>query len=218
MNYSKGKVVFDFCDTIYNGQSLDDFVSHTAKKRVIIGRIIITLKRVLFHTRLSSLVYYLTKKDINKFLDMLVFLGFIKSELQTIGESFAEENKEKLRVKAISLLRCEGNDVIISSGGLHYYIVPFLKGFRSDIIVLSAEFYFFGSWCTGVLKRSNLREEKVTELERLGVKEVLKVFTDDISDLPLLNMAHHKIIVAKSDATTIPDWVTDERFSYIDLR
>ena len=210
-------VLVDFCETIAKFQTLDPFLEYIIKKehsqryRWICNSVVINMcaviTRILQH---MGITYYAYKHLLVKQLH-----GLSVSTIAGYGRKYYQEKiKDNLIVPIVELLQelqKEQYRIIILSGGAEFYIRCFADeiGIKD---VLTAEFEFAGTVCTGRIKNECLSEDKVTLLkeyiEKRKIKGVFSIgVSDSRSDTPMLSLCERQIIVSHHKHQS---WITND--------
>jgi len=197
--------VFDFCDTIYNGQSLNDFINYYAKKKLLIK---IYLKLLNFFNSHGIL-----RPDINKALQLKVFRGLSKNSYENICKNFyndiIKKNFNRQIVTKILEAKNDGFHVLILSGGLDDYIKYIKSDFLIDNIIAN-KMVFNNDICSGNIDSPECLG--IGKLDRFNLEYSIDkhdyfdslFYTDHFSDSVLFPIFKKNIIVTKEN--NIPIW------------
>ena len=208
--------LFDFCDTIVSFQTANAFVEY-AIYRFKSRRVFYSLYKLVNKTKLiSGFYYFFIGHGASKRIPVLFLKGIEKNELERIAHDFYNERiRPKFIIpvlEQIKKLQVEGNTTIIVSGGYSIYIEYFAKEYGIDC-VLANEILFRNNRCAGKYGEECMGRNKVARLASLlPLNEIdyLKswAFTDDKSDIPLLELVQNRVVVSKG---AHQDWVDDNR-------
>lgn len=200
--------VFDFCETLIQFQTADAFINFvyekTRSKRM---RRIEKEKNLFYKLGIPRLLNRFSgmweKKSLNKKWRLYELRGFGERELNELARRFYHERLQPAFIEPVlSQLqdkKKEGYVVGIVSGGFDLYIRHFAADYGVDFILASTIGFKQGK-CTGRLVGPDcMREQKVTEIQRLypvPPEESLS-YSDSFSDLPILLWAAKGVVVSK---------------------
>ena len=197
--------LFDFCDTIVSFQTANAFVEY-AIYRFKSRRVFYLLYKLVNKTKLiSSFYYFFIGHGASKRIPLLFLKGIEKNELERIAHDFYIERIRPNFIipvlEQIKKLQAEGNTTIIVSGGYSIYIVYFAKEYGIDC-VLANEILYRKNRCAGKYGEECMGRNKVARLASfLPLNEIDYLrswaFTDDKSDVPLLELVQNKVVVSK---------------------
>ena len=179
--------VFDFDNTIYDGESsIDFFLFCLTKKPSLIKYLPLVIK--------MAILYKLKKLPLNKLTEVAYKVMNIVIENEANYEKFIKEfwriNKKKLRLDFLKMIKNE--DVIISAtpklllnGISDYFNTSNIYGTEFDFKNKESLYICYGE------NKLTLLKEKYPDLH------IDEVYTDSYSDLPLINQADKAYIVNK---------------------
>lgn len=182
--------VYDFDNTIYDGESIVDFFLFCMKKKpnltLYFPRVIYTL--VLYKLRLLSIekFYKLASKLSSAALSN-------KEYLDDFVKEFWKKNHRKLKPKYVNMLTSK--DVIITGSPR-----LLMLGIMNELAVLPeniicSEF----NLDTGCFEFICLRENKVAVFKEKYPKEKINNFyTDSLNDIPMMRLAKNSYLVKKN--------------------
>ena len=177
--------VYDFDNTIYNGESTVDFFLFCLKKK----KSLIKYLPLVFYT---AILYKIRVLSIEKLLKAASKMTseFINSneDFNKLATEFWSLNEKKLKSGYLSKLN--SSDVIITASPrfLMEAILPTLK--ISDAIC--SEF----DTNTGQFEFANFKENKVIAFKRKYPNEkIINFYTDSLNDSPLIEMAENSFLV-----------------------
>jgi HAD superfamily phosphoserine phosphatase-like hydrolase len=183
--------VFDFDNTIYDGESSFDFFKFCIRKKLSLVKHMPKVAAMLLKYKTSRV----SRAEVMDFASqMLVVLAENESGLKTTLKQFWAENRNKLKPSILSLVS-EG-DVIISASPSFIFdeIRNDLGG--ADIISTQVDIkqMKITSLCYG--------ENKVTEFKnRYGQIRPDNYYTDNLNDTPMLALAERAWLVSGSKIT-----------------
>lgn len=198
-------VIFDFCDTLVEGQTADPFLR----------RVLVEANRQPL-VNLTEGVQYLRKRlplwipGSRKKQLIASLKGLSREKLESISAAYAAETLiPSLKADPVQHLRKaveSENHVLIISGGFTCNIKDFLtlQGLP-HVPVIANEFEIRSGKLTGNLKASDcLGVEKIRRLNQYLKNSSfaptrIKVYSDHVSDLPLFAYADEKVIVVSRD-------------------
>lgn len=177
--------LYDFDNTIYDGESTVDFFLFCLKKK----KNLIKYLPLVFYT---AILYKMKVLSIEK---LLKAASKMTSEFVNSNENFDKLAKEfwclkEKKLKPNYLSKLNSSDVIITAAPqfLIEAILPTLK--ISDAIC--SEF----DTNTGQFEFANFRENKVIAFKRKYPDEkIINFYTDSLNDLPLIEMAENSFLV-----------------------
>lgn len=181
--------VYDFDNTIYDGESLVDFFVFCMKKKPsliwYLPLLIYTL--VLYKFRLLSIpkIYKLSSKISSVAISN-------KDHIDELVEQFWKKNRSKLKPKFLEMLTAE--DVIITGSPriLIFGIISELKVLPSNVICSEFDLN------TGCFEFICLRENKVGAFtKKYSEAHIENFYTDSLNDIPMMRLAKHSYLVKK---------------------
>lgn len=200
MTKNKDLIVFDFCDTLFDGQSISLFYEFLVTKQKWYKQIYIKIRNKF--NRIPS-------KDSKKYKEFLLssFNGSSLDYFNCMGKLFFDEViKKRLNIEVLDRLKEHQKNqdyIVIVSGGLSCYLSVFCERFQIDYLI-STELEFKEQRFTGkISKKECLGKEKVVKLKYLLNKNKLIyantwVYSDHESDLPLFQLANKAVVVVKN--------------------
>lgn len=205
--YKKKLAVFDFDDTLYKGQSLNDFLE-------FIYNCEIGFTRRIIHKLCKQIVrlcHFSSKTD--KLLLTLFIKNLPLQKLEQYAYQFSKEIVEK-RLNPVLFERLlfhinSDDDVAIVSGGLEIYLQIFSKKhsveycIATKIISFQEHFKQLDKECLGNEKLSRILSE--LSIEKYNIAESY-VYTDHLSDIPLLDYFGQGFFVIKENSTIPADF------------
>jgi|688.fasta_scaffold167028_3 phosphatidylglycerophosphatase C len=210
-------VIFDFCDTLVNFQTANEFVRFCHKdKRVLID--INNKSRLIYKIISLSFVQMIFDKffpnlNISKKLFLRSLKGASYSVINDLGYEFYLKNiKSALNIEILNLLKFHqhnGDIIIVASGGYDSYLNFFIENFNIDYL-LSTRIQFEKEILTGIFQgRDCLNFNKLGLVKKLIKKNGLcgkskMVYTDSYSDLPLLLWVDEAVVVSKGQSQIWP--------------
>jgi HAD superfamily hydrolase (TIGR01490 family) len=208
-NSSVRLAIFDFDDTLYDGQSLSDFISFLESKLPLHQKIFAKIrKRFEGKTRMDNKLH---KEFLLKGLTF-----FSKEQLYSLGEEFyVKKIKRRLIHPVLEELKQraeKGYTIVLASGGFDLYLQAFTNEYQIKHMLTSKLLFetnrfsgiIEGDECLGAVKALAIR--KLTN--SMMVDWTNSVFySDHQSDFPTFDMVGERIVVVKGTAT--PSWVND---------
>ena len=183
--------VFDFDNTIYDGESSFDFFKFCLRKKPSLVKHMPKVASMLFKYKTSKV----SKSEVMEFCSqMLVVLAENKAGLKVSLEQFWAENRKKLKPELLSLVS-EG-DIIISASPSFIFdeIRNELCGAEIISTQVDLEQMKITSLCYG--------ENKVTEFKKkYGQIRPDNYYTDNLNDTPMLEIAENAWLVNGSKIT-----------------
>lgn len=176
--------VYDFDNTIYDGDSSLDFYKFCFKKN---KKVI----KYLPNQILYMLLYAVGKKSKEEFKE--AYFSFLKefNDISVIVNEFWKKNKHKL--KKFYLKRNHNNDVIISASP-QFLLEPICNELKIKKLLATevnqTNGQFQGPNCYGIQKVKRYRKEYKNTI-------INEFYTDSLSDLPMINISEKSYIVKK---------------------
>lgn len=175
--------IYDFDNTIYNGDSSKDFFLYCLKRNKKILMDIIPICFMLF-------LYLIKIIEKEKFKE--VFFRFLKriNGVEYVND-FWEINATK--IKNFYIKQHKENDIIISASP-YFLLEPIANKYKFKLIATEMDIntgHITGNNCYG--------EEKVKRLNELGIYECNKFYSDSLSDTPCSRLAKKSFIVKGND-------------------
>lgn len=210
--------IFDFCETLVNKQTADDFVNFVLVQKetpnLYLRRLYLSLidifDRLKFFIVLNKIF---GENSLEKGLRLFSLINLDEVYLNHLALKFSNSLKNNLNNNVWKLFeKTDKKNRIICSGGYDLYLKYFFA--EHDVKnLICTEFEFKNNRFTGFWEGKDcMRNEKVKRLERLGLRKdqtEITVYTDSSSDLPLLNYADRGIVVGKKQK---PLWANKFEF------
>ena len=175
--------VYDFDDTIYNGDSSVDFYLYALRKKPTL--------LCYFPKQLLGIILYMLKRiDKKRFKEYYFsFLSAIDTEL--LVENFWKENEGK--IYNWYLEQKKSDDIIISASP-EFLLKPICKRLKIKRLIATKV-----DLNSGKFMSENCRgQEKVRRLENeYNITHIRKFYSDSTSDLPLARIADEAYMVKK---------------------
>jgi phosphatidylglycerophosphatase C len=203
--------IFDFCDTLINFQSANEFCKYVLKNESRKS----FLKADWFFEKYFFYILF-AKLNLSHFSQKKLLLrglkGLTKAKLELYGKKYVHEvienqlNKEVFQ-RFLEHIRL-GDIVVINSGGYEAYLqyfsnkhfveYTFSTRFKYVKDVFSGEIE--GDDCLGLEKLIRMKEIDILD----KVYNDIFVYSDSITDMPIFDLASRRIAVIKHN--TIPQW------------
>lgn len=171
--------IYDFDNTIYDGDSSIDFFKFCLKKE---KKILLDIIPISF-----NLFLYLTK-FIEKEKFKSAFFRFLK---RIDGKKFVDDFwlENKYKIKKFYIKKHKKNDIIISASP-YFLLEPIAKLYDFKLIATIMDIK------SGLIIGNNCyEEEKVKRLNELGINECNEFYSDSLSDTPCSKIAKKAYIV-----------------------
>lgn len=209
--------LIDFCGTIADFQTLDPFLQYVCTKEHPLRSFWInsSLTAMLCALITRVLRVFGSKRYVYKCLLVHQLKGLNKTRLSVYGEEYyINRIKDHFIIPTIEIiddLRSCGYRLVIVSGGSDLYIRKFADEYGIDDVI-SAQFGYKEDICNGKLTSECMGSEKVDIIadyfkEHGIIGEILTGISDSCSDLPMLNLCKHKIVVSHGKHQ---EWVHDD--------
>ena len=206
--------LFDFCETIANFQTADNFVKYVREqsnnskmiRKEAVRQFLLRIKLIYV---LSVL---LDRSSINKRFVLWQLKGFNRAELEQYAKSYYRDAIKPNLINNIleELLRLQQNNwrIVIVSAGYEIYLKYFCQEYAIPMEdLISVKIKFKKGKCLGVFDGGDRLWDKTKKLEELfDRRKIYSVaYSDSMSDLPLLKWANEGIVVQRKDK---PKWAS----------
>ncbi len=180
--------IYDFDETIYNGNSSRDFIFYYLRRHpsswiYVPGRIVSIILYYLGVPRKTALIEQLYK--------VLKNAENIERDVREFWEIYYT------RIKDFYIRQMSDNDIIIS-GSPEFLLRPICDYMGVRLVASRFDLNgckFVGKYCIG--------KEKVARLNRLGIYECDEFYTDSFVDSPMIKMAKKSFIVEGNKVSCI---------------
>lgn len=221
MPNNKEKVaLFDFCETIANFQTADEYVNYTRNYYGNLKMKIWSLLHLLAarFQIISLLEYFYPKASINK---RFIARQLSNEPLEKLDKAAREYYQNIIRpnlihtvISEVMRLKKEGYRVMLISGGYNIYLRYFAKEFDiEDTDVIATRLRFSNGKCTGSFEGKDcLFEEKTSRLNLLFPNKdnyYFLAYSDSESDRPMLDWADQGVVIRKKGA---PKWDLNNQY------
>jgi len=185
--------VFDFDDTLYNGESVFDFALFVIKRKKSFIWLIPSFVRIL-------LLYKLCWYDISSFTAQISKYSkvFMKNQelIRNLVAEFWEENIHKLYPEMLK--KVTPKDVIITSSPS--FLIDGIKDVLHTNHILSTELDFEN----GKILYLNFQENKVKKFQEVYKNRKIKyLYTDSFNDEKLMDISENVFLVKKGKCKKI---------------
>ena len=208
-------VIFDFCDTIFDGQSADCFLKYIAKKLTLCEMVSFFIKRKIVYNFIADSRLqkkYLLSSFKNMPRDML---------LELANDFFNNIILKNIHSKVLEKLMWHidsGHVIVVASGGFDIYLNFFVEYFRIDLLCCTKLKFnndFFTGFIDGQECLGNNKVGFIKELIDLNEFDLSNsyCYSDHRSDLPIFNLVGNKIIVKNNQDIS---WI-DNTFKILDV-
>lgn len=193
--------IYDFDDTIYDGDSSVDFFKYVLKRN---KKVLLTIPSILF----AFILYMLKIKEKEYFKSK--FFSFVKyyENIENVVDDFWKYNDCK--VKDFYKKQHKDTDIIISASP-EFLLKPVSKKYEFKLIASKV------STKTGEFEKNCYGEEKVKRLKELGYNTCNKFYSDSLSDLPLKNISKKSYIVKGNNIIKWDDYKESKKKKIIKL-
>jgi len=202
---NKQLIIFDFCETLVKIQTADNFVLWVLDKEKVNSKLqldfIRRLKKIKFITILNVLF---PRLNFEKRLMLRLLKNLSEDKMNDNAKNYAEWLKEKwiLELKDLFMMHVDnGAKIVVISGGYEIYLKHFFAEFP-EVVVFGTKIEFKSGKLTGKFGGKDcMFQEKVNILNRWietsgQNREKSVVFSDSISDLPMLKWASEGFVVS----------------------
>lgn len=193
--------IYDFDDTIYDGDSSVDFFKYCLKTN---KKVLFTIPSIL----VGFMLYMLKIKEKEYFKSK--FFSFVKyfDNIESIVDNFWEDNYFK--IKDFYKKEHKNTDIIISASP-EFLLEPVSKKYKFKLIATKV------STKTGEFEKNCYGEEKLKRLNELGYSTCNKFYSDSLSDLPLKNIAKNAYIIEDDNIINWDDYKESKKKKIIKL-
>jgi HAD superfamily hydrolase (TIGR01490 family) len=212
----KTLAIFDFCNTLVNFESADRFVEFVS-----------LYYNPPFSSSINSLrkpikTLHLLPPALHKRMQTLRLKGLSYERAQKLAKQFVQEviipNEHHFMREKIEKHQRNGELIYIISGGYTLYLEEYGK-IRDIDVVIGTDLEVYNGRLTGFLRGYDcMGTHKVTKLmNTLDTQDIdfdhSYVYSDSMNDLPLFNLAKHKVYIQKYQSENnfkhlSPDWET----------
>lgn len=205
---NKNKIaLFDFCETLANFQTADEYVNYVRKQTDSKSmKVKESIRLILKRARVIKVFELIFKEaSINKRIVLWQLRGVNYSILDQLAKSYyynvIKKNLIKEVVAEMQQLQNNGWRIVIVSAGYEIYLKYFCDDFlisQNDLI--SVKIKFSDNKCLGTFDGGDRLWDKTKKLdERFDKSNITsKAFSDSISDLPLLKWADEGYVIRRS--------------------
>ncbi|WP_396157207.1 HAD family hydrolase [Flavobacterium sp.] len=222
-NNLKNLVIFDFCETLVDLQTADFFVDYIIKKEKYYQYL--WLKKIDFFLKKSRILAVINKCfpkfNFSKRLKLYQIKGVSQEKVNQLAQDYYEEILMNNLIEPVYQLlesHSKNNDtILIISGGYLPYVKYFSEKHHIENYFATKIAYRFGK-ITGNFDESDcmfdqkvyLLEKFINETNIIYSKSI--VYSDSITDLPLLKWADEAVVISKSKSQL---WANDFGFKEI---
>lgn len=197
MNDAVKVAIFDFDDTMFQGQSHSHFFRFLKRNRVSVR------KKIKFYLKCYVLNLRANDRE-KKEMALNLIEGISFEQVTNLTDSFySKVIKQRLNYNIIEFaqfLKSKNYTLVLASGGFDIYLKNFVSEFKFDIAVTSNILFrnkiccgkIDGDECLGKLK-SKLVSEALNEYPADWSKSV--VISDHKSDIPIFNLVTNKLVI-----------------------
>lgn len=174
-------IIYDFDKTIYSKETSIEFIKFFLKKYPkYIPKFLLNLCKIIpniHNLKKTKNIFFSILKD----LDLTPIINeFWKKEIKNIYPYFSDEIKNNKK---------EAQKLILISASPDFLLEKLYKDLGFDILIATkyVDYKMEGKNCKGI--------EKVNRLNELGNFEILKFYSDSLSDKPIFDLAKEKITI-----------------------
>lgn len=215
----KRVAIFDFCETLVDLQTADEFVIyiHKNNRLPLLNQWLFTSWKWFKKLRFIAIYDRIFRHNpIEKKWLLFSLMGLSESIIFREAEMYSDWLKSRVNQNIWNEFEksmMNSDLVIICSGGYDSYLNPFFKGFNVQIIGTRLK-YKQGKFSGTIEGLDCLGEEKVNRLEMNFGRElwssfVIDFYSDSIMDMPLFKKSNRKIVAYNSKP---PKWAMDRDF------
>lgn len=220
---NKRLALFDFCETLVAFQTADAFVDYCREESnykwaCFLEKIRVFLVSIFFFKVLSL---FFDGNKIHKKFKLLQLRGLSEYEIENYAKHFYFNKIKPFfivdLIEELERLKKLRYDIFVVSGGYSVYIKYFCSDFNINQVV-GSDILFKNNRCIGVIDGKDcMNLNKITKLF-YNIKEDEYdlansiAYSDSISDLPLLKIVGHSVVVSKNCSQR---WARDNFFDEI---
>lgn len=203
--------IFDFCDTLVNFQTADQFCKYVLKKESKFSFLKIDrlFEQFYFYRLFAKMgfTHFSQKKLLLRGLK-----GLSKAKLELYGEQYVQDVIENQLNRDVFLRFLghleKGDIVLINSGGYEAYLQYFSNKYQIEF-TFSTQFKYVNNIFSGVIEGADcLGQEKVKRMKEKTLLDKnysdIYVYSDSVTDMPIFNLATRRVAVIKHSIT--PKW------------
>lgn len=214
--------LFDFCNTVVDFSTADEFVNFVRKKkRLPLMNIKNNFRKFINFLNLTKIIQKYTDKHVHKLLYLSQLKGLSRSEIEFFAKEYYEKRIKpgfvKETIQEIYRLKKLGYKLYVVSGGYDVYLKYFIKEFNFDGLICT-KIDFKNDKVTGIFDGYDcLNDNKIILLKKYFNSENLKnynsvAYSDSITDLPLLNYCQKGVVISKNSSE---EWAKENNFEEI---
>lgn len=222
MIQKKTVAIFDFCETLVDLQTADEFVIFIHKNNLLPK-----LNRWIYNSwiwlkKLRIIAVYdriFRKSPIEKKWLLYSLNGLSESFINTQAELYAAWLKSRINENIwneFKQTKLNSDLVLVCSGGYDNYLYPFFKEY--EVPVIATQLKIVNGKFSGVIEGLDcLGSEKVKRIEkRFGIDfwndYTIDFYSDSITDMPLFERSNRKLVAYNIKP---PIWATESGFETI---
>lgn len=218
----KSVAIFDFCETLVDLQSADEFVLfvHQNNQLPILNQWLFASWKWARKFRFLAVYDRIFRNNpIEKKWLLYSLKGLTEEFIMQQATQFSEWLKTRINENVWNQFEftTKNSDlVIICSGGYEVYLRSFFSEF--DVQIIATRIQFKNGKFTGRMDGLDcLRHEKVKRIEKSYGSEIwsqaeIEFYSDSITDMPLFEKSNRKIVAYKSN---LPIWASADKFETI---
>lgn len=201
--------IFDFCQTIVDFETADEFVRYVLKHMDRKYRLIDWLRKALVVLQINRIIEKITRNSynrisINKKLLLFQLRGLGESQINKMAEDFyCERIEPHLINKTIKeLLECKnkGYQIALVSASYLPIIQPFYDKYEIDYLITNTFRYKDGKFLGVIDSNDCVGKEKVRRFYH-SIKDKDKIeieysYGDSKSDIPILKIARQGVVIS----------------------
>lgn len=213
--------LFDFCETLANFQTADEYVKYVQTNSPTSHVFIKKLYEFLRKYRIMSVPRRMfPHSSIDKKCIMLQMKGRSHKEMDELAQGYYENKIKPALIpevlKELQNKQKAGYKIYLISGGYSIYLKYFAKDFAVDGVIATT-IEFVDGICTGKFAGPDcMFDNKITYIKK-GVPdnhyEEWYAYSDSYTDLPMLEMVGHPIVISKGGKSQ--KWAENKGFEQI---
>ena len=211
--------LFDFCETIANFQTADAYVRYVQSHSAPTNTRVRLLYNILNQSRVLGIIRRLKPKgSIDKRFILKQMKGRTYEEMDRLAEDYynnmIKPNMIAPVVSELKRLQSEGYVIYVISAGYDIYLKYFIRDFKVDGL-LSTKIEFKDGICTGLFDGQDcMFDYKIDYINSMikGDHSQWLAFSDSVTDLPMLELVGHPIVISKGKSQK---WAEKKGFEQI---
>lgn len=213
--------LFDFCETLANFQTADEFVRYVreqTKDKTMLRkeRIRLFLRKYKVETLATLFLWHLS---FNKRLVLWQLKGYSEHQIENYAEEYYNKvvrpNLINETIEELKKLQSDGYEICIVSAGYEIYLKHFCREFNIPLRnLIAVKIKFVAGRCKGCFEGGDRLWDKTEKLDERYDRDLVEsiAYSDSKTDLPLLKWAKVGVVVCRKDKKS---WAKEYNFKEI---